>query len=416
MIIAPAEADAPVGAEKEFTRGGSRHWRATAIFLLLVALLSTQLPDVARSQDLSGARAPVDDRIQTLIPTLETYIQEGMKAFDVPGVAIGIVANDRLVYGKGFGVRSKDGGSSVDTRTVFQIGSATKAFLATTMAMMVDRGKLRWDDRIVDLAPDFQLKDSWVTREFRVFDLIAQRSGLPPYANDALGMFGIDEAGLIRSLRYVDPVSSFRSTFAYTNITHLLAGRVVAKAAGAPDGDTVLRQELLDPLGMKDSSYTAAAIQAASNHAEGHRWTLGGTVEVPFSQIFPYDFGGAGDINSTVEDMSHWVRLQLGNGTLEGRRLVSAESLAFTRTPKVALSDKVSYAMGWVVQQTPNGSIIWHNGGTNGFGAFVGMQPDRDVGVIVLTNAQNMGYPDAIGLWLFDRILDNPEIDHVGTP
>jgi hypothetical protein len=136
---------------------------------------------------------------------------------------------------------------------------------------------------------------------------------------------------------------------------------------------------------------------------------------VPFSQIFPYDFGGAGDINSTVEDMSHWVRLQLGNGTLEGRRLVSAESLAFTRTPKVALSDKVSYAMGWVVQQTPNGSIIWHNGGTNGSGAFVGMQPDRDVGVIVLTNAQNMGYPDAIGLWLFDRILDNPEIDHVGN-
>jgi CubicO group peptidase (beta-lactamase class C family) len=415
MIIAPAEANAPVGAEKEFTRGGSRHWRAIAISLLLVALLSTQRPDVARSQDLSGARAPVENRIQGLIPRLETYIQEGMKAFDVPGAAVGIVANDRLVYGKGFGARSKDGGSSVDTRTVFQIGSTTKAFLATTMAIMVDRGKLRWDDRIVDLAPDFQLKDPWVTREFRAFDVIAQRSGLPPYANDALGMFGIDEAGLIRSLRYVDPVSSFRSTFAYTNITHLLAGRVVAKAAGAPDGDAVLRQELLDPLGMKDSSYTAAAIQAASNRAKGHRWTPGGTVEVPFSQIFPYDFGGAGDINSTVEDMSHWVRLQLGNGTFEGRRLVSAESLAFTRTPKVALSDKVSYAMGWVVQQTPNGSIIWHNGGTNGFGAFVGLQPDKDVGVIVLTNTQNMGYPDAIGLWLFDRILDNPEIDHVGN-
>jgi CubicO group peptidase (beta-lactamase class C family) len=180
MSIAPAEADAPAGDAKEFTRGAYRHWQATIIFLLLVTLLSTHPLDAARSQNLSGTQAPVEDRIQALIPELETYIQEGMKAFDVPGVAIGIVANDRLVYGKGVGVRSKDGGSSVDTRTVFQIGSTTKAFLATTMAIMVDRGKLRWDDRIVDLEPDFQLKDPWVTREFRVFDVIAQRSGLPP--------------------------------------------------------------------------------------------------------------------------------------------------------------------------------------------------------------------------------------------
>ena len=101
------------------------------------------------------------------------------------------------------------------------------------MAIMVDRGKLHWDDRVVDLDPEFQLKDPWVTREFRVFDLLAQRSGLPPYANDVLGMFGFDEAAMIRSLRHVEPVSSFRSTFAYTNITHLLAGRIVAEAAGA---------------------------------------------------------------------------------------------------------------------------------------------------------------------------------------
>src|SRR5215212_10036673 len=161
MRITQAPAEAPAWAEKEFTRGGSRHWRATTIFLLLIALLGAYRPDAARSQDLSGTPAPVEDHIQTLIPRLEAYTQEGMKAFDVPGVAVGIVANDRLVYSKGFGVRSK-GGSSVDTRIVFQIGSTTKAFLAATMAIMVDRGKLRWDDRIADLDPDFQLKDPWV--------------------------------------------------------------------------------------------------------------------------------------------------------------------------------------------------------------------------------------------------------------
>jgi CubicO group peptidase (beta-lactamase class C family) len=382
-------------------------------FLMIAVLVSFNLANVAREVESSETGAVMEDRVQTRIPDIEAYIASGMKGFDVPGVAIGIVAGDKLVYAKGFGMRSKGSGVPVDTRTIFQIGSTTKAFLATTLAIMVDRGKLRWDDRVVDLDPDFQLKDPWVTREFRVFDLLAQRSGLPPYANDGLGLLGLDEASLIRSLRHVEPVSSFRSTFAYTNITHLLAGRIVAKAAGAPDGDTVLRQELLDPLGMKDSSYTAEAIIAAANHAEGYRWTPNGTIEVPFTQVFPYDFGGAGDINSTIEDMARWVRLQLGNGSFERRRMVSPENLAFTRTSKVAMSDKISYALGWIIQQTQNGNIVWHNGGTNSFGAYVGMVPDKRVGVIVLTNETNVGFPDAIGLWTLDRILDNPKVDYV---
>ena len=378
------------------------------IVLFLFALLCT-----ASAADTKATDQALETRIQGLIPDLERYITSGMKAFDVPGLAIGIVANDKLVYGKGFGVRAKDGGGAVDTRTVFQIGSTTKAFLATTLAMMVDHGRLKWDERVIDLYPDFQLKDPWVTREFRVFDLIAQRSGLPPYANDMLGMIGIGETDMIRSLRYVEPVSSFRSTFAYTNITHLLAGSIVAKAAGAADWNTVLRQELLEPLGMKDSSYTAAAIAAASNHAEGYRWTPEGTVAVPFTQLFPYDFGGAGDINSTIEDTARWVRFQLSNGTFEGRRIVSPENLAQTRTPKVALNDKLFYALGWIVQQTPKGNVIWHNGGTTSFGAYIGFVPETGVGVTVLTNETNVGFPDAVGLWVIDRILGNPSVDHV---
>jgi CubicO group peptidase (beta-lactamase class C family) len=191
----------------------------------------------------------MEQRIQAIVPELEAYIQNGMKAFDVPDFAIGIVHGDKLVYAKGFGVRSKDGGAPVDTKTVFQIGSTTKAFLATAIGIMVDRGKLHWDDRIVDLYPDFQLMDPWVTREFRLFDLLAQRSSLPPYVNDAFGLIGVDEAILIRTLRYVEPVTSFRTTFAYTNVTHFLAGEVVAKAAGLPDGDTVIKQNCSIRLG-----------------------------------------------------------------------------------------------------------------------------------------------------------------------
>jgi CubicO group peptidase (beta-lactamase class C family) len=178
-------------------------------------------------------------RIAALVPRLESYVGRGMTAFDSPGLAIGIVAGDKLVYGKGFGVRKK-GGEPVDTRTVFQIGSVTKGFLAATLAIAVDRAKFRWDDRVVDLDPEFQLKDPWVTREFRMFDLMAQRSGLPAYVNDMLSVLGLDETALIRSLRYVDPVSSFRSTFAYINIAHLEAGRIVAKSEGGSDWEAVL--------------------------------------------------------------------------------------------------------------------------------------------------------------------------------
>jgi CubicO group peptidase (beta-lactamase class C family) len=382
-------------------------------FLMIAALATASRPERARAAELSGTDAAMEDRVRALIPEFEAYTASGMKGFDVPGLGMGIVVGDKLVYAKGFGVRSKAGGATVDPRTVFQIGSAAKAFLTTTLAIMVDRGKLRWDDRVVDLDPEFQLKDPWVTREFRLFDLAAQRSGLPPYVNDLLIALDFDEAALIRSLRHVEPVSSFRTTFAYTNITHLLAGRVVAKAAGAADWNRVLRQELLDPLGMKETSTTVEAIEAAANHATGHHWTPAGTTEASFTPIVPYHVGAAGDINSTVEDMARWVRLQLASGTFEGRRLVSPENLAVTRTPKVAINDQVSYALGWIIQQTPNGNIVWHNGSTDVFGSYVGMVPDRNVGVIILTNENNVGFPDALGLWLLNRILDNPKRDDV---
>jgi CubicO group peptidase (beta-lactamase class C family) len=387
----------------------ARHFVGTILIPLMVAAALIGIGSVSRAAEPDPS---VESRVQAAIPEIEAYIADGMKAFDVPGLAIGIVANDKLIYAKGFGVRSKSGGQLVNSRTVFQIGSTTKAFLAATIAIMVDRGKLHWNDRVVDLDPGFQLKDPWVTREFRVHDLLAQRSGLPPYANDALGILGLDRDALIRSLRYVEPVSSFRSTFAYTNITHILAGRIEAKAMGASDWNAVLQQELLEPLGMKDSSYTAAAIEAAPDHATGYRWTPQGTVEAPFSQIFPYDFDGAGDLNSSVEDAAHWVRLQLGNGAFEGRRIVSAENLAVTRTPKVGISEKAAYAMGWVILQTANGAVVWHNGGTSSFGAFIGLVPDRNAGVIVFTNETNVGFPDAVGLWTADRILNNPETDY----
>lgn len=382
---------------------------ATAPVAAAVALsVATQ---TAAAAEATRSENAIEQQINALVPSLEEYVSANMKSFDIPGLAIGIVAGNKLIYAKGFGVRSK-GGAAVDTQTLFQIGSVTKAFLSTTMAIAVDRGKLHWDDRIVDLDPEFQLRDPWVTREFRVFDLMAQRSGLPPYANEFLTVFGFDRSARIRSLRYVDPVSSFRSTFAYTNITHVLAGRIIARAEGAAEWNAVLQSEILDPVGMKNTTYTAAAMTASANHAVGHRYTVDGSVEAPLDPI-PYAGDGAGDINSNIEDMAKWVSLQLADGALDGRQIVSPANLAYTRTPKVAISDKAFYALGWIVQQTPNGAIVFHSGITNGFAAIVALQRDRNLGVIVLSNQSGFGMQgEVLGLWILDRLLGNPMVDY----
>lgn len=392
------------------------HYRVCGVsisFLTIVAVTTLILPGMARAAEPSQTQAATEKRVHTLIPEIEAYIASGMKGFDVPGLAIGIVAGDRLVYAKGFGARSKSSGLPVDTRTIFQIGSNTKAFLAATEAIMVDGGKLRWDDRVVDRYPEFQLKDPWVTREFRLFDLLAQRSGLPPLVNDILSMLNFKEGEMIRSLRYVEPVSSFRTTFAYTNITHL-ASRIVAEAAGAPDWNAVLQKELLDPLGMKESTYTVEAIETAPNHANGHRWTPGGTIEVPFTPIFPYHLAGSGTINSNIEDMARWVRMQLGNGEFDGRRIVSSENLAYTRRPMVAVNEQDSYDLAWHTLQTPNGNILWHDGDALSFGSFVGLVPDKNIGIIILTNETNVQAPNSLGAWVLGRILgENAKHDPV---
>ncbi|MEJ8573440.1 serine hydrolase [Microbaculum marinum] len=386
-----------------FADASGRLSRILLPLVLTVAFASPTIP--ARADD------DVPGFVAEIVPELEEYISQGMSSFDLPGLAVGIVTGDKLVYAKGFGTRRK-GGEPVDTKTVFQIGSTSKAFLATMLAISVDRGDFKWDDRVVDIDPTFQMKDPWVTQEFRVFDIISQRSGLPPYVNDIFSMLGFDRTAMIRSLRFVEPRTSFRSTFSYTNLTHLVAGGIVTRAAGAEDWEAALRSEIFEPLGMDDSSASAAGIEAAPNHAVGHRWTADGTVEVPFTHLFPYNLDGAGAINSNVEDMAQWLRLQLADGKFDGDEIVSKENLAATRVPRVGLSDTYSYAMGWGLQSTPNGEIIWHNGGTLSFGAFVGILPSRNAGIVVLSNETNMGFPDAVGLWVLDRFLGNPEIDY----
>lgn len=382
---------------------------ALALAVLAFALLVTAAPRphaaTASPGEVSGAE------VEAVLPAFESYVEAFMARAGIPGVAIGIVADDRLLHARGFGQRQLGGRAAVDPQTLFQIGSITKSFAAGTEAWLVDRGLLAWDDRVVDLVPGFRMMDPWVTAEFRVIDLLAQRSGMPPYVLGEMVALGYDRQAMIDAIRHVAPVSSFRSTFGYQNVLHLVAEQVVMKAGSAPSWEAFLRERILQPLGMTATSMTAAAIADAPNHAAGHSRADGAIHPIPFDPDF-YNVGAAGNINSNIVDMAQWLRLQINRGTVDGRTVIGEAALTHTWLPQVPVVQGGSYASGLVAGSDAAGRVIWHNGGTSGFASFLGFDPDRKVGIIVLTNLALPGAGDAIGNRFLDAVRGRPAVDH----
>lgn len=359
------------------------------------------------------AQQPTQAAIEALLPEFEKQVARGLQEFSVPGLAIGIVHDDKLIYSKGFGVREAGKSDAVTPETIFQIGSTTKAFFATTLAQAVDAGKLNWTDPVGDHLPVFQLSEPFVSRDFRILDIAAQRSGLTAYVNDSLALLGFDKETLFRSMRSAPMTGIFRSDFRYLNIPHLAGGEIVATVNGAGSWSASVKKSLLDPLGMTSTSATAEAIAGAPNHATGHR-PGDKPVPIPFHPAFPYALGPAGALNSNIPDMAQWLRLQLGRGHFGEKVIVSEANLDVTWTPRVALSERLIYAVGWLVMTTPHGRAIWHNGGTIGFGAHAGFLPDAKTGIVILSNIGSPALADALALWFYDRVLGNPAVDNVG--
>lgn len=371
--------------------------------------------------------APLQSQqIEAALPQIETYIQASMQAWQVPGLAIGIVADDELVYAKGFGVREAGSRDAVDASTLFQIGSTTKAFLGFTEAMLVDRGKLAWTDKVVDHYPGFRLADPWATQHFEISDLLAQRSGLPYSTLTNMMLYDYPRADIIKALQFIEPVSSFRSTFAYQNAFHLVAGEIVARVAGTENWETFLQSELLDALGMSSSSHDAQAMSQSTNRASGHRRVAQEVVADPWAP-FPYNAGGAGNLNSNIQDMSRWLRLQINQGEIDGKRIISHEALAQTHLPRIAVTGPmqglmkhgaqgdISYATGWVVHSTPQGRIIEHSGGTSGYTSHVAFDPDRRFGLVLLTNLSvdiGTGLALPLGKYIIDLLQGRATTDY----
>jgi CubicO group peptidase (beta-lactamase class C family) len=238
---------------------------------------------------------------------LEADVNRALKAFDVPGIAIAIVKDGKVVAARGFGVRKLGEPAPVDGKTLFEIASNSKAFTAAALAMLVDEGRLKWDDPVSKYLPEFRMYDSYVTGEMTVRDLLTHRSGLGLGAGDLLWWptttFSSDD--IIERLRYVKPATSFRSAYAYDNLLYIVAGKIVAKMSGKSWGETI-HERILAPLGMTGTTTSLADNAGNPDVAAPHSKINDKATPVKPMPV-PNAVGAVG-INTNAEDIAKWRR------------------------------------------------------------------------------------------------------------
>lgn len=341
----------------------------------------------------------------------DAYVERALRDWEVPGAAVAVVRGDSVIFARGYGVRELGKPDRVDENTVFAIASITKSFTAATVGMLVDEGKVGWDQPVARHLPDFQLADPWVSREFTVRDLLSHRSGLE--RGDWLWHgTDYDRAEVVRCLRHLRPVGPFRTTYGYSNNMYIAAGQMVAAVTGK-SWDDVVKERIFAPLGMTRSNTSVRDLPALDNVAAPHEKLQGRMRVVPPGNLD--NEGPGGSINSSVMDMTRWIRLQLAGGAFGGRRLVDPATLREMQTPQTVMPITeahhiyypdvhfLSYGLGWEMLNYRGEKLVHHGGAFDGMRARLAMLPERDLGVIVLTNR---GWGNLLAEVLRNRVLD----------
>ncbi|NUO77526.1 MAG: serine hydrolase [Lysobacter sp.] len=389
--------------------------------LLLAALLASHA-HAAEPQTAPELPAQLQD--------FDAYVEGVRKRFDVPGIAVAIVKDGRIVLERGYGVRRLGRDEKVDARTLFAIASNTKAFTSASLSMLADEGKLSLDDRVIDHLPWFRMADPYVTREMRVRDLLAHRSGLGLGAGDLLYWPGTDYSTLevAQRLRDVPLSGSFRGQYAYDNILYGVAQLVIEQASGQ-SYERFLRTRILEPLGMRDTRYNSDALKPGDNVATGY-------AKADFKDLQPAprmawgNVSGAGGLYSSVHDMSQWMRTQLDGGVYgrsggKEQRLFSAArqkamwsivtpiTIGEPSVPELAATrpNFLGYGEGWQLSDYRGRKLVWHTGGWPGMVSRVTLVPEHKLGIVVLTSAELPGAFQAVTLRALDAYLDAPRTD-----
>lgn len=401
---------------------------------LALCLALAPLSFAAHAQAVAAQPAATTQSEDPRLSGFDAHVEAVRKQFDVPGIAVAIVEDGRIVYQKGFGPREVGKPAQIDENTLFAIASNTKAFTATALSMLADEGKLSLDDRVIDHLPWFRMSDPYVTREMRIKDLLSHRSGLTLGAGDLLywptTTYTTEEVA--RRLKDVPLGGSFRGQYAYDNILFGVAELVIEQASGMSYED-FLRKRIFAPLGMGDTRFNSDRLEASDNVATGY-------AKADFKDLQPaprmtwHNVSGAGGIYSSVHDLTKWMNMHLAGGTYTDKdgkeqRLVSAKRQQGMWTivtpipvnePSVAelrpgKPNFLGYGEGWQLSDYRGNKLVWHTGGWPGMVSRLTLVPDRKLGVIVLTSQEVGAAFNAVTMQALDAMLEAPKHDWLGA-
>ena len=352
---------------------------------------------------------------------LDELIQKTLTTFDVPGISVGVIKDGKVVYAKGFGVRSLNTKQIMDENTLVGIASNSKGFTATALAILADEGKLNFDDNVTKYIPEFQMYDPYVTQEITIKDLITHRAGLGLGQGDLMffpegGPLTIKD--IIHNVRYLKPENPFRTTLDYNNIMFIVAGEVITRVSGLSWAEFI-EQKILQPVGMTTSfgSYNRAKAAKVPNIIEAHAPVDGKAIQVPHD--WNETANAAGGIMSNIKDMTTWAAfLMNGFTTKDGKKLVSDKQIQqlwnLQISTPVALKNTYDsnfggYGLGWFLTDVKGHKQVYHTGGLIGTVTQFTLIPDMNLGIVVLTNQQSGAAFSAITNTVKDSYLGIPD-------
>jgi CubicO group peptidase (beta-lactamase class C family) len=370
------------------------------------------------SASLLHAQSPVAESappsISPLLPRIEDYVEKSMVKTGVPGVAVAIVYHNKVVYLKGFGVREAGKRAPVDADTVFQLASMSKPVASTVVAALVGANEVCWDDKIIDLDPNFKLSDPHVTALVTIRDLLSNRSGLPDSAGDFLEDLGFSRPEILHQMRLLPLAAGFRQKFIYTNFGYTEGGIAPSVKLGQ-SWENIAEERLFKPLGMTSTSYRWSDYRDSVNKAAIHVFVDGKAV--PRYLRNPDAEAPAGSASSSVRDLAQWMRLQLADGEWNGQQIVASDALKETHTPQIEKNvdpetgNASFYGLGWDIERDAANKVILSHSGAFilGAGTTIRLSQSDQLGIIILTNAQPTGLAEAVAATFFD-------LYHYGNP
>lgn len=347
--------------------------------------------------------------------SLDLYVNRGLANWLIPGAAVLVVKDGKVVVAKGYGVKEFGKNDKVDENTLFLIGSNTKAFTGTALALLEHEGKIKLEDKVIDYIPDFKMKNPLVTNELNLTDIVTHRMGYETFQGDFMYWASdLSEDEVIGKFGMITPNYAFRSKYGYTNAGYAVAGKIIQKATGLR-WEYYLKEKIFLPLDMKRTVALSVDFAKSENITKPHTIVNGEIVVLPFENID--NMAPCGSIGSSISDMSHWVIAQLDSGRYNAKSIIPFKAIQRTRKPET-IQGRVRhpfneghfnlYGLGWGLMDYEGTEIVSHTGGVNGFVTSITLLPEENLGIVVLTNTDQNSFFQSLKWEIIDAYLNLP--------